>query len=130
MTDSHPLSRPWPRRAARVAVWLGRALALLALVIGAAGQWETARGGALARRAGDLSFSLYITHLFTGLIWFNAVRALALRYYLPLDAQWLLWALALPLAFGVAITFEAVIDRPAQALLTGGLWRRRVQPAL
>ena len=33
MTDSHPLSRPWPRRAARVAVWLGRALALLALVM-------------------------------------------------------------------------------------------------
>jgi len=33
MTDSNPPPRPWPRRATRVAVWLGRALLLLVLVM-------------------------------------------------------------------------------------------------
>ena len=101
-------------------------IALLAIVIGAAGQWETAGSGRLARRAGDLSFSLYITHLFSGLIWFNIVRVLASGLHLTLVAQWILWALASPLAFLVAMAFDAVIDRPVQALLSGGLWRRNV----
>lgn len=89
-------------------------LALLGLLIGAGGAVRTARGATLAARAGQISFALYITHIFVATIWFHGARLIVARYHPPLWAQWGLWALALPVAVGTAIAFERFVDQPLQ----------------
>jgi len=99
-------------------------LALLGLLIGAGGAVRTNRGAALAARSGQISFALYITHIFVAMVWFHAARAMASHWSLPEGAQWGLWALALPLAVVTALAFECYVDQPLQRLIAKRLARR------
>ena len=100
-------------------------VALLGLLVGAGGAVRTTRGATLTARAGQISFALYITHIFVATVWFHAARLAAAHYHLPLWAQWTLWALALPVAAATAIAFERFVDRPLQALVARGLAARQ-----
>jgi len=105
-------------------------IALLGLLIASAGQVRLARGGALFAQAGQISFALYITHIFTSLIWFNFARLLAHRFNLPEGLQWGLWALAFPVALAAAALFDRFVDQPLQDGVAAGLkWRRVRYPA-
>lgn len=93
-------------------------VALLGLLVGAGGAVRTARGAAVAAKAGRISFALYITHIFVAAVWFHAARLAADRWDLPAWIQWSLWALAFPAALAIAVVFERFVDRPLQTLVT------------
>lgn len=90
---------------------------LLGLLIGAAGAVRTTRGVKLAARAGQISFALYITHIFVAAIWFHVFRIVVGHFHPPPWQQWILWGLALPTAVATAVAFERFIDRPIQNAL-------------
>lgn len=98
-------------------------LALLAFLIYAAGAAKP-HAWRWAGAAGKLSFSLFLTNTLTALVWFGVVRALEARLGLPVAAQWVLWALAIPAAIIAAWVFERLVDAPLQRWMK----RRRVKP--
>lgn len=88
-------------------------LALLGLLIFTAG--ASARAGwAWARIAGRLSFSLYLTNHFVGVVWFGVQGLATAKLGLGDGALWLSWALAFPAAIGFSALFERLIDGPLQ----------------
>jgi len=90
-------------------------MALLGVMIGAAGE-VPARGPAhLAGQAAKVSFALYITHIFVATLWFNFIHAVDARFHPPLWEQWGLWGMAFPAALIAAVAFERWADRPLQA---------------
>jgi peptidoglycan/LPS O-acetylase OafA/YrhL len=99
---------------------------LIGLMIAGAGRMQSRWGASLARKAAEMSFALYITHIFVGMLWFYATRAWIAQTQPPMWAQWLLWALALPMALGAAVLFERLVDRPLQTALNRWLtWANR-----
>ena len=105
-------------------------IALLGLLIASAGQVRLARGAALFGQGAQISFALYITHIFTGMIWFNLVRAAGHRMTLGDPLQWVLWALAFPVALIGAALFDRLVDQPLQTGVAAALrWRRARYPA-
>ena len=100
-------------------------IALLGLLIASAGQVRLTRGAVLFGRLAQISFALYITHILTGMIWFNAIRAVDRRFGLGEPVQWGLWALALPAALGVAVAFDRLVDQPLQAAVAAALAQGR-----
>ncbi len=105
-------------------------VALLGLLVGAGGAVRTSRGQQVAAKAGQISFALYITHIFVAMIWFHATRLIVARYAPPEWLQWVMWGLALPAAVLTAIAFERLVDQPLQKLV-GRLisWRPARYPA-
>ena len=138
------LGWPSPRAAGWLAAFAGAAvlglqafgrfdlasITLLGLLIASAGQVRLPRGEALFGRAAQISFGLYITHIFTGMIWFNLARTVGARLALGEPLQWALWALAFPAALLVAALFDRLVDQPLQAGVAAALsWRRARYPA-
>ncbi len=91
-------------------------MALLGVVIGAAGAIRTTRGARIAGQAAQLSFALYITHIFVAAIWFHVTRLAVQRFHLGEGLQWAAWGLSLPAALATAMAFERFVDRPLQAV--------------
>ncbi|HPA37392.1 MAG TPA: acyltransferase [Phenylobacterium sp.] len=89
-------------------------VALLGLLVGAGGAVRTSRGQQVAAKAGQISFALYITHIFVAMIWFHATRMIVARFAPPEWLQWVMWGLALPAAIATAIAFERLVDQPLQ----------------
>ncbi len=92
-------------------------VALLGLLVAAGGAVRTSRGQQVAAKAGQISFALYITHIFVAMIWFHATRLIVARYAPPEWLQWVMWGLALPAAVLTAIAFERLVDQPLQKLV-------------
>lgn len=103
----------------------GLSVTLLALLIAAAGQVRLTQGARPLNQAAQIAFALYITHIFTGMLWFNAVRAVSARFGLSEAVQWGLWSLVFPLAVGAAWAFDRLVDQPLQARLNRWLTGRR-----
>jgi peptidoglycan/LPS O-acetylase OafA/YrhL len=102
-------------------------MALLGVMIGAAGE-VPARGPAhLAAQAAKVSFALYITHIFVATLWFNFIHAVDARFHPPLWEQWGLWGMAFPAALITAVAFERWADRPLQAGVAALLRPRRAR---
>lgn len=89
-------------------------VALLGLLVGAGGAVRTSRGQQVAAKAGQISFALYITHIFVAMIWFHATRMIVARFAPPEWLQWVMWGLALSAAIATAIAFERLVDQPLQ----------------
>lgn len=105
-------------------------VALLGLLVGAGGAVRTSRGQQVAAKAGQISFALYITHIFVAMIWFHATRLIVARYAPPEWLQWVMWGLALPAAVLTAVAFERLVDQPLQKLVGRLLsWRPARYPA-
>lgn len=90
---------------------------LLGLLIAAGGVIQFPRGAPIAALASRISFALYITHILVAMVWFRATRLVIVRLDLPEAAQWLLWALAFPVAVATALAFERWIDSPVQVVV-------------
>jgi peptidoglycan/LPS O-acetylase OafA/YrhL len=110
-------------------------LVCITLVILAAGRMPVRRPRAIVERGARLSFALFLTHAFTGMIWFTAVKVVEARIALPEPARWALWGLAFPVALGAAWGFERWVDQPIQAWLTPRLqtlrwWKPKTKPKL
>lgn len=93
-------------------------LVCVALVILAAGRLPVRRPRVMLEKGARLSFALFLTHVFTGMLWFTAVRLLEARVALPEPAGWALWGMAFPLTLAVAWLFERYVDAPLQAWVT------------
>ncbi|WP_304191079.1 acyltransferase [Phenylobacterium aquaticum] len=90
-------------------------MALLGLMIGAAGEIPARGQAKLAWQAAKVSFALYITHIFVATLWFNFIHAVDARFNPPAWEQWSLWGMAFPAALIAAVVFERWADRPLQA---------------
>lgn len=101
---------------------LGVVLALAFLIIST--NASSFLQGAWTEQGAKISFSLFITHSFSGALWFGAVRLLGARVVLGSDSRWILWIWGLLFAIGFAWAFERWVDAPAQRALTALLARR------
>jgi peptidoglycan/LPS O-acetylase OafA/YrhL len=93
-------------------------LALLGFLIYAAGASKPRNWG-WAGAAGKLSFSLFLTNSLTAAAWFGLVRMIEAKLRLPIAAEWVLWALAIPATIVAAWLFERVVDAPLQRWMKG-----------
>lgn len=93
-------------------------IVLLGVIIAACGQMRMTWGADLAARAARISFALYITHIFVGMLWFNAQRTLVGWLSPAVWEQWVFWACALPVALLVATVFDRWVDQPMQRGVT------------
>ncbi len=88
-------------------------LALLGLLIFAA-SGSAQNGWTWAKTGGRLSFSLYLTNQFVGVVWFALQRVLDQKVELHQAAHWVIWAMAFPAAIAFAWVFERLVDAPLQ----------------
>lgn len=105
---------------------LGVVLSLAFLIISA--NASSFLRGKWTEEGARISFALFITHSFSGALWFGAVRLLGERVVLANDSRWILWIWGLLFAIGFAWAFERWVDAPAQRVLTGLLARKTVRP--
>ena len=88
-------------------------LALAALILGA-GRLPVKQPSVLMEQGAKLSFALFITHIFVGVIYWSAVHELIDRVPIGIGWQWLMWAASFPLAIGAAWLFHTYVDQPLQ----------------
>jgi peptidoglycan/LPS O-acetylase OafA/YrhL len=98
----------------------------IAGIVLACGRVPVAKPSALVEEGAKLSFALFITHAFTGLVWFGALNVLEARVDLPEVVRWVLWAGAIPAALIVSLVFHYWVDTPVQAWLAQRLKKRPV----
>jgi peptidoglycan/LPS O-acetylase OafA/YrhL len=88
-------------------------LCIAAIVLGA-GRLPVTKPSRAIEEAAKLSFALFITHTFTGFLWFTAQHAAVRAMPIWLGVQWALWWLAFPAAMYVAWLFHKYVDQPLQ----------------
>lgn len=101
----------------------------IAAVVLACGRTPVAKPSKLIEEGAKLSFSLFITHALTGMVWFGALRVLEGRFDLPAAAHWALWAGSIPASLVVALVFHRFVDTPVQAWLARRLKKPRAATA-
>lgn len=99
----------------------------IATIVLSFGRLPVVRSSRLIELGARLSFSLFVTHALTGLMWFGALGVLTSRVTLAPWLHWSLWALSVPLSLAAAGLFHRFIDEPVQAWLNR---RRVVRPAV
>jgi peptidoglycan/LPS O-acetylase OafA/YrhL len=100
-------------------------LALISLIILAAGAVPVTRPSKLVERLSVMSFSMFITNEVTRIAWFGVANVLIARFALPVGVQWGLYVGGLAAAFVVAFLFHTVVDQPMQTRIKAGLKARR-----
>ena len=101
-------------------------IAAIALIVLAAGRLPVRRPSRLIVAGARLSFALFLSHVFTGMLWFTAMRALEARVSLGEPLRWALWAGAFPAALLGAWLFDRFVDQPVQAWVTPRLKALRI----
>jgi peptidoglycan/LPS O-acetylase OafA/YrhL len=101
-------------------------IAMIAVIIFAAGGRPILRPSGLLERGAALSFSLFVTHTLAAILWFRMTRALPFDGWLSLQARWTVWGLAFVFALLVAWLFDRYVDGPVQAWLRPRVSLRRV----
>ncbi|MDB5457552.1 MAG: acyltransferase [Caulobacter sp.] len=87
--------------------------AIAALILGA-GRLPVKQPSALMEAGAKLSFALFITHIFVGVIYWSAVHELIDRVPIGIGWQWLMWGASFPIAIGAAWLFHTYVDQPLQ----------------
>ncbi len=100
-------------------------LALISLIILAAGAVPVTRSSKLVERAAVVSFAMFISNEVVRIAWFGVVNQLVARFALPEAAQWGLWALGVAFAVAFAFAFHLIVDEPIQSRIRAWLKRRR-----
>jgi len=100
-------------------------LTAIALIILGAGRLPVQRPRAWIEEGAKLSFALFITHIFVGVIYWSAVHKLIDTVPIGIGWQWLMWLAGFPLAYGAAWLFHTYVDQPLQDRLTPWLRGRR-----
>ena len=103
--------------------WLFDAPSLLAIamIVLGAGRLPVKRPRAWIEEGAKLSFALFITHIFVGVIYWSAVHKLIETVPIGIGWQWLMWLAGFPIAYGAAWLFHTYVDQPIQD---------RIQPLL
>lgn len=103
--------------------WMFDAPSLLAIamIVLGAGRLPVKRPRAWIEEGAKLSFALFITHIFVGVIYWSAVHKLIDTVPIGIGWQWLMWLAGFPLAYGAAWLFHTYVDQPLQD---------RIQPLL
>jgi peptidoglycan/LPS O-acetylase OafA/YrhL len=104
-------------------------LALISIIIIAAGAIPVRRKSVLVERAALVSFSMFITNEVVRIGWFGAVNALESRFGWPEPTRWALWVFGIALALVFAVAFHYMVDMPTQRWLAGWRNRRAARPA-
>jgi peptidoglycan/LPS O-acetylase OafA/YrhL len=98
----------------------------IALIVLAAGRLPVVKPSKLIVLGARLSFPLFLSHVFSGMIWFTVMRAIDAHIHLPEPAQWVLYAGSLPFALVAAWVFDRVIDQPLQTHVAPIIRRLRI----
>lgn len=96
-------------------------LLAIAMIVLGAGRLPVKRPQRWIEEGAKLSFALFITHIFVGVIYWSAVHKLIDTVPIGIGWQWLMWLAGFPLAYGGAWLFHRYIDQPLQD---------RIQPLL
>lgn len=96
--------------------WLFDAPSLLAIamIVLGAGRLPVKKPRAWIEEGAKLSFALFITHIFVGVIYWSAVHKLIETVPIGIGWQWLMWLAGFPIAYGAAWLFHTYIDQPIQ----------------
>ena len=96
--------------------WMFDAPSLLAIamIVLGAGRLPVKRPQAWIEEGAKLSFALFITHIFVGVIYWSAIHKLIDTVPIGIGWQWLMWLAGFPLAYGAAWLFHTYIDQPIQ----------------
>lgn len=90
-------------------------LALISVIILAAGAVPVRKPSRLVELAAQVSFSMFITNEVVRIAWFGVMDPVAARLGLGEVAQWGLWGAGVLAAFVFAFAFHFAIDDPLQA---------------
>ena len=104
-------------------------LALISIIIIAAGAIPVRRKSALVERAALVSFSMFITNEVVRIGWFGAVNVLEAHSAWPEPLRWALWVFGIALALVFAIGFHYLVDIPTQRWVAAWTRRRTAKPA-
>jgi len=111
--DRYALPDPW--------LFDAPSLLAIAMIVLGAGRLPVKHPKAWIEEGAKLSFALFITHIFVGVIYWSAVHELIDRVPIGIGWQWLMWLAGFPIAYGAAWLFHTYIDQPIQ---------NRIQPLL
>jgi peptidoglycan/LPS O-acetylase OafA/YrhL len=100
-------------------------LAAIAAIVLGAGRLPVRRPKAWIEEGAKLSFALFITHIFVGVIYWSAVHKLIETVPIGIGWQWLMWLASFPIAMGAAWLFHSYVDQPLQDRLSPWLRGRR-----
>lgn len=89
-------------------------LTAIALIILGAGRLPVKTPRGWIEEGAKLSFALFITHIFVGVIYWSAVHKLIETVPIGIGWQWLMWLASFPLAYGAAWLFHTYVDQPLQ----------------
>jgi peptidoglycan/LPS O-acetylase OafA/YrhL len=92
-------------------------IALIAVILAAAGALPVRRPSKLVEKAALVSFSMFITNEVVRIVWFGVVNVLEGKFGWPASVQWTLWGLGVAAAFVFAFAFHHLIDMPLQRVL-------------
>jgi peptidoglycan/LPS O-acetylase OafA/YrhL len=92
-------------------------IALIALMVMAAGATPVRRPSKLLERAALIAFALFITNEFVRVVYFGAEHLVAARLHLTGGALWAGWFGGLACAVAGATAFHYLIDWPSQAFI-------------
>jgi len=98
--------------------------AIAAIVLGA-GRLPVRHPKAWIEEGAKLSFALFITHIFVGVIYWSAVHKLIETVPIGIGWQWLMWLASFPIAMGAAFLFHTYVDQPLQDRLAPWLRGKR-----
>jgi peptidoglycan/LPS O-acetylase OafA/YrhL len=111
--DRYALPDPW--------LFDAPSLLAIAMIVLGAGRLPVKRPRAWIEEGAKLSFALFITHIFVGVIYWSAVHKLIETVPIGIGWQWLMWLAGFPIAYGAAWLFHTYVDQPIQD---------RIQPLL
>lgn len=101
------------------------ALALISVIILAAGAVPVNKPSKLVETAAMVSFSMFITNEVVRIAWFGVVNVAVAKLALSTTVQWGLWGLGVLAAVAFAFAFHFAIDNPLQNRIRAWLKRRR-----
>jgi peptidoglycan/LPS O-acetylase OafA/YrhL len=96
--------------------WLfdGPSLLAIAMIVLGAGRLPVKKPRRWIEEGAKLSFALFITHIFVGVIYWSAVHKLIETVPIGIGWQWLMWLAGFPIAYGFAWLFHTFVDQPLQ----------------
>lgn len=92
-------------------------IALISLIILAAGAIPVVKKSPLVERAALVSFSMFISNEVVRICWFGAAEIAAGRFGWSEPVQWGVWALGVVAAVVFAVLFHYAIDMPLQKVI-------------
>lgn len=103
-------------------------LALMTIIIWAAGAIPVLKPSRLIEQLALMSFSMFLTNEVSRIVWFGALEALGQEGGSS-GVRWTLWAVGFLGAFAAAAAFRYGFDRPVQAWLNTARPSRRLEAA-